>query len=1044
MLRNPKNKHWSRPLSILCRERRRRNRRALACESLESRQLLAANPIVTSPDGTITIGADFASPEVHTLGWTESLSDITIDTGLPTVSGYARTDSTSLTLAGSANSSRTSSVHVGGNPVTWSPAEGTWSDAQLDLNPGINRILVQAFDANGKETDRNYVDIWRDTSGTSALPVSIPFGSTWSYLDDGSDQGTAWRSEPHSPPWQTGAAQLGYGDGDETTVVNGGPSNNRIVTTYFTRTFDIPAGQAEFLDQITIDLLRDDGAAVYLNGVEVVRTDNLPGTLGDNAVRYNTWADLGSTGDNTRSSFVVPESLTPGLLHDGENTIAVEIHQHDAGSSDISFDLGLTAIEKPKTGFESVSGTLPAGTTIWSAEAGPYLITSNVTIPPNGQLVIEPGTTVYFENEQSLIVRGQIVAEGTLEDRIRFTRVPGSGTVSDGIQFSSTMQDNRITYAVIEWGGTTTNNGLIGLDNSKLTLDHVTLDHAERRRIRSIDSALTVRNSVFADIFAPNSPPSTDNLSEHIWGRNVPAGESFIVENNIFGTTAGHNDVIDFDAGFRPDPIPQILNNTFLGGGDDAMDFEGDVHIEANLVMNFIKDPWNTGSGNSNGISAGVGRHYFMTRNIFYNVEHVAQVKQDSFLTFVNNTVVDALVSATYYQRPTGGEFGRGAYLDGNIFANTPVVLDEYVSTTDITLNRSAIETNEGTFGTGNITSDVMLADPTAFDFSLLPSSPAIGAGPNGVDMGALIPPGATLSGEPAVFTTETSATLEVGGPDMFAYRYRVDNGTWSDPVLVASPGTKEQVIPPIQLDSLAPGEHSVAVIKQSSAGVWQAEALATQSLAWIVEDGVALIDAICREMNTPSLDDRLDLDGSGVVDFEDVRVFVEETVGTRIGDADLGGTVDGVDFGVWDSNKFTIGTGWASGDFNCDGFVDGSDFNLWNANRFVASPPASQSPHASARAALSVGSAAMLVNWTDVDPPNRPTAVSSTAKAEPFAGPNVVPPSLAGDRHENLSRRLDHNHHPRFRRESNSQGIAAAQVRTKTHDAYFADLSEK
>ena len=51
----------------------------------------------------------------------------------------------------------------------------------------------------------------------SASPVFIPAGSVWKYLDDGSDQGTAWKeaSFPAESAWASGHAQLGYGDGGE-------------------------------------------------------------------------------------------------------------------------------------------------------------------------------------------------------------------------------------------------------------------------------------------------------------------------------------------------------------------------------------------------------------------------------------------------------------------------------------------------------------------------------------------------------------------------------------------------------------------------------------------------------------------------------------------------------------------------------------------------------------------------------------------------------------------------------------------------------------
>lgn len=54
-------------------------------------------------------------------------------------------------------------------------------------------------------------------------------------------------------------------------------------------------------------------------------------------------------------------------------------------------------------------------------------------------------------------------------------------------------------------------------------------------------------------------------------------------------------------------------------------------------------------------------------------------------------------------------------------------------------------------------------------------------------------------------------------------------------------------------------------------------------------------------------------------------------------GDANLDGFVDGSDFGIWNSHKFTMTAAWCAGDFNADGVVDGSDFGIWNSNKFRA-----------------------------------------------------------------------------------------------------------
>ncbi|HEY6565325.1 MAG TPA: hypothetical protein VIY86_12555, partial [Pirellulaceae bacterium] len=54
-------------------------------------------------------------------------------------------------------------------------------------------------------------------------------------------------------------------------------------------------------------------------------------------------------------------------------------------------------------------------------------------------------------------------------------------------------------------------------------------------------------------------------------------------------------------------------------------------------------------------------------------------------------------------------------------------------------------------------------------------------------------------------------------------------------------------------------------------------------------------------------------------------------------GDANGDRVVDGSDFNIWNTNKFSPGFGWLSGDFNGDNAVDGSDYNIWNINKFTS-----------------------------------------------------------------------------------------------------------
>ncbi len=168
----------------------------------------------------------------------------------------------------------------------------------------------------------------------------VPIGSTWRYLDDGSDQGTVWQASSFDDSgWSSGAAQLGYGDGDETTVVSfGGDSNNKHITTYFRHTFSV-TGVGSY-PRLDLQILRDDGAVVYLNGTEIYRTNMPAGTITASTVASSS---VGGSGESTLFASAFPSTL----LLEGTNVLAVEIHQRSPTSSDISFDLELVGSDNP-------------------------------------------------------------------------------------------------------------------------------------------------------------------------------------------------------------------------------------------------------------------------------------------------------------------------------------------------------------------------------------------------------------------------------------------------------------------------------------------------------------------------------------------------------------------------------------------------------------------------------------------------------------------------------------------------------------------------
>jgi hypothetical protein len=150
--------------------------------------------------------------------------------------------------------------------------------------------------------------------------------------------------------------------------------------------------------------------------------------------------------------------------------------------------------------------------------------------------------------------------------------------------------------------------------------------------------------------------------------------------------------------------------------------------------------------------------------------------------------------------------------------------------------------------GDDNIDSDPLFTDPTDLDFTLRAGSPTLGTGTNGLDMGAMVPAGASIrasiSGEPPAVTYHTTATLTIAGPGITDYQYLVnDDLVWSSEFPVSVP---------IELSGLTDGNsYTVYAIGKNSAGLWQSEDQATASSTWTVDltAGVSPGDVVINEV---------------------------------------------------------------------------------------------------------------------------------------------------------------------------------------------------
>jgi hypothetical protein len=344
--------------------------------------------------------------------------------------------------------------------MTWSQVSGPGTAWFANANqpnttatfPGVGTYVLRLTASDGalQASDDLSVTIQRSPS-----PVTfVAKGSVWKYLDDGSNQGTLWTSRTfNDSAWASGAAPLGYGDANgqlPATMTGYGPDlNNKYFTTYFRRSFTV--SNAASVSGLNSAIQRDDGAVVYLNGVEIFRS-NMP----TGPINYLTPAAsvIGTVDETT----FYPQPVQPSLLVNGTNVLAVEIHQANTNSSDIIFDFELSGLAFPPNQGPSANAGLDQTITL------PASATLNGTVSDDG-LPIPPGLltfgwtkfsgpgTVSFANGSALQTTASFSTAGTYA--LRLSANDGALSVSDDLNITVNSQFQPLRIESVAWTGGT-------------------------------------------------------------------------------------------------------------------------------------------------------------------------------------------------------------------------------------------------------------------------------------------------------------------------------------------------------------------------------------------------------------------------------------------------------------------------------------------------------------------------------------------------------------------------------------------------------------
>jgi concanavalin A-like lectin/glucanase superfamily protein/slime mold repeat-containing protein len=183
-------------------------------------------------------------------------------------------------------------------------------------------------------------EVWISQPAQSPLPIVR--GDAWKYFKGTLEPPVSWNTAGFDDSgWSSGPSGIGYGDGDDATILS--DMQNGYTTVYTRRLFDVANPQE--LQGLEMKVDYDDGFVAYLNGVEVARRNVPAGVPAYNAVASSSHEASGGTNGNAPETISLNAHL--GQLVPGTNVLAVQAVNVSPGSSDLSLIVELRATNAP-------------------------------------------------------------------------------------------------------------------------------------------------------------------------------------------------------------------------------------------------------------------------------------------------------------------------------------------------------------------------------------------------------------------------------------------------------------------------------------------------------------------------------------------------------------------------------------------------------------------------------------------------------------------------------------------------------------------------